>query len=81
MLTSMVYVKLNSTILQSVPFLSESEVDCTEEEVEADIDGKSCIDAEDDDIYDDYVLSPEPQDLSLSQAASEPRDKDEDAYD
>ncbi len=79
MLTSMVYVKLNSTILRSVPFLSESEVDCTEEEDEADIDGKSCIDAEDDDTYDDYVLSPEPQDLSLSQAASKPRDEDEDA--
>ncbi len=78
MLTSMVYVKLNSTILQSVPFLSESEVDRTAEEDEADIDGNSCFDAEDDDIYNDYVLSPEPQDLSLSQAASEPRADDED---
>ena len=79
MLKSMVYVKLNSTILQSVPFLSESEVDCTEEEDEADIGGNSCIDAEDDDINDDYDLSPEPQDLSLSQAASEPRGEDDDA--
>ena len=79
MVKSMGYVKLNSTILQSVPFLSESEVDCTEEEDEADIDGNSCIDVEDDDIYNDYVLSPEPQDLSLSQAASEPRADDEDA--
>jgi hypothetical protein len=42
-----------------------------------DVNGRGCIDAEDDDIDDDYVLSP--HDPSLSQAASKPRDEDEDA--